>query len=415
MALYLLYGEGYNALARMATAATPESAATKYPIANLYDGIPNKPFIFNTAGGSGYIDFDLNQIVNGEFGTAFSGGLPGTGWGTSGATLTRVSSTMQVTGTFGVDYGYYDLIVPSGQLASLTITANPPASGVGGSAVVQVQNLTTGSWLTSAGAWQTATASYISTTLSDTTPVTNAKSVTIESYAVSLSDLVTLRFYFYAGSSDTPAHCTYDNVLYWPDISFFSVHGHNLGGVGLNALVLTSGATSPGTTTTRATIALAKPTMFAVFTRGQDRHWRIALAADPPSSAAWFGEMVLSYSQTATRRQNYGQDYALIDPQDRTQTDIGPLQAFIRTSAGRRQVSLQFRLNDTATDYAQWKEILERSRNGAFPLVVVVESGDTSTAIMGRVDPRWSHTRVTNNVRDHSLVLDEMPLPVVVA
>lgn len=403
MSFYALYGTGYNQLARMATAATPEGADSLYPIANLYNGQPWKPFRFATAGGSGYIDFDLNQVVNGEFGTAFSGGLPGTGWGkSSGATLTKNgSSQMEVTGG-AAEYGYYDLNLASGEV--LTFDAWLQNSTLGAEATIKVRNLTTGNWLTTGAAWQAAETHWA---LIAASSLAKSSVVTIEPYTTTLSDRCTVRMFFYGYGSGTP---TYDDVLVYPRINFASVHGHNVE-PNTAPVEIRSGAGSPAATT-QATFTLSKPTMFSTFSSVDARYWRLFFTADPLVNPTWIGELVLGQYQTLMRRQNFGQDVTLAHGQDRDGTDMGPFSAYVRQELGRRRVSLKFRY-DEDTEYEQAREIVERSKGGAHPLVLVIESGDETMAMLGRIAPEWTHSRVTNTMRDASLEFEELPFPMV--
>lgn len=404
MSFYALYGTGYNQLARMATAATPESEDSLFPIANLYNGQPWKPFRFATTYDSGYIDFDLNQVVNGEFGTAFSGGLPGTGWGkSSGATLTRNGTpAMEVTGGAS-EYGYFDLSVASGEV--LTISASLANITLASDATIKVRNRTTGSFLTTSGTWQDADTAWATATA---TSVGKTTTFTVESYSDTMADRCTLRLYFYGFATGTP---TYTYVLVYPRINFVSIHGHNITKESYPVQMRASFASPPATVQT--TLTLSHPTMFSAFTAADLRYWRLYFNSDPFVDPTWLGEVVLGQYQTLTRRQNFGQELTLTHAQDRDITELGPFSAYVRQERGRRKVSLQFRYNDD-TDYEQAREIVERSRGGAYPLVLVLESGDETTAMLGRLAPDWSHSRVTNTMRDASWEFEELPFPVIV-
>lgn len=425
MALYMLYGEGYNQLTRMASAATPESAAAKYPIANLYDGIPNKPFIFGSAGGSGYIDFDLQQLTNGGFET-WSGGAP-TGWTvtlTDGGTVTEeavifnggAKSAKLATAGGLSDAAQVSQIkyVPAGK--SMSISAALYGTGAAPTIALKVTNLVTGNSLDQNGAWGVGQ-TVMSRSAASWATATVA--FTVESYSDCGSrDLVPVQIVALVSTS-LAVSAYVDDVVLFPTISFASLHGHNIKPA-CGAIEIRSGTSSPAATV-RATFTHAQPTMFATFAAVAARYWRLfvttdpATGSDPVLDAISIGELVLGEYATSTRNQNLGFETTLTDPQDRSASDIGPLQAFVRTTRGRRQLALQFRLLNTATDYAQWKEILERSRNGAFPLVVVVDSADSTSAIMCRVPPSWRVTRPLDAMRDHSLDLEEMPFPIVVA
>lgn len=417
MALYYLAGTGYNQLTRMVTAASPESASSLYPIANLYDGAPVKPFMFNTAGTSGYIDFDMQQIPNGTMESTFSGGLPASGWAKSG-TVTCARDTVvfnegaasaNLTAAGGSGDGiYYDWSVRPGEI--LVMGAQVRSDAGGATFRGRIRNMSTGNYLNTSNAWQAAAVNRIVSTSS--TWNTFSSQVTVESYAAcGYQDRVTIRLEFTYGSA--PINDAWvDGVLCYPIINFASIHGHNIQPNTAPIELRADTTTTP--TTVRGTFTLAHPTMFVTFSNVLVRYWRLFFTNDPLLNPTWIGELVLGQYSTARRRQNYGQDYGLIDPQDRVNMDVGQFASYLRTMRGRRQVQMNFRLNDS-DDYAEQKEIAERSRNGAYPILAVVESGDTTTAIMGRIDPTWRHSRVTKNMRDTSWLLDELPFPVVVA
>lgn len=419
MSLYALYGTGYNQLARMATAATPEAADSLFPIANLYDGAPWKPFRFGAAGTSGYINFDMNQVVNGGFETAFSGGVPGSGWTLAGsATATRVAAPAPPVGTYCLDVGggyaaasgnsvVYTVSVAAGEV--LTLEAYLYAVGAPSTewAQIWVRNMATGSYWNGT-TWSPANTACFTHNAASWSAL-KTSTFTIESYTTGLSDRVNLQIRC-DGSGTGAQHAYYDEVVLYPRINFVSIHGHNLQPY-QTPIDIRSGTTSPGATV-RAQMTLAHPTMFSTFANVDARYWRFFSTNDPLESATWLGEMVLGQYQTLTRRQNFGQDLTLRYSQDRSESDLGVFASYVRQTDGRRTVGLRFRYNDD-TDYEQAREIVERSQAGAHPMILVLESGDETQAMLGRIEPEWSHTRITNTMRDAEWKFTELPFPTV--
>lgn len=410
MSFYALYGTGYNQLARMATAATPTDADSLFPIANLYNGQPWKPFRFGSSATSLTIDFDLNQVVNNEFETAFSGGVPGTGWSAVIGTLSRVNTAPHA-GTYHLEvvsggvgsHAEYTIEAVAGEVLSVSFYGRNNGAGT---ATALIYDMESGTYLQSNGTWtSTATSFYTNATSAYTQ---GAATFTVPSYSTGGSDRSTLVFWFGVGY--------WDSFIVYPRVNFVSIHGHNFAGA-IESVVLKSDSTSPGATT-RATMTLARPTMFSTFASVDNRYWRLLLANGATSGlnqteVPWIGELVLGQYQTLTRRQNFGQELTLTHAQDRDSTDLGPFSAYVRQELGRRKASLQFRYNED-TDYEQAREIVERSKGGANPLVLVLESGDETTAMLGRLAPDWSHSRVTNTMRDASWEFEELPFPVIV-
>src|SRR5262245_26648496 len=118
----LRYVAGYqsNYLQRAASVAVTNEDSL-FPKASLYDGT-GVGFRGSAEASPFDITADLRIITNGDFETAFSGGLPGTGWAkTAGATLTRDTTTprtgagcLDANGS-GSEYAYFEVTVYPGQ------------------------------------------------------------------------------------------------------------------------------------------------------------------------------------------------------------------------------------------------------------------------------------------------------------
>jgi hypothetical protein len=412
MSLLALFGTGYNQLARMATAATPEAADALYPIANLYDGKPWQPFRFGAAGTSGYVDFDLNQVVNGGFETAFTAGVPGAGWTLAGAaTATRVAAPAPPVGSYAMDVGggyaasgancaVFTVSVRSGEVLTLDAYLYAVGGGLNELASVYVRNLVTGNYYTSG--WAAAPVAV----LTHNAASWSAKTVTftVESFATSLCDRVDLEIRC-SGAGTGAQHAYYDEVRLYPRINFAGIFGHNI--VPATAPVeIRSGTTSPGATV-RATMTMAQPTMFSTFASVDQRYWRLFFTNDPPATATWLGELVLGQYETLSRSQSYPYSEDRMEPQDRSE---GGIAAYLRSTSGARE--LQLRFDYRAADYTQAKEMLERSRNGAHPLVLA-DSSDSASAMLCRVADKWQGSVQSNVLRQSSLTFTELPFPTV--
>lgn len=413
MALYALFGSGYNQVARCSAALTTSGVLSGFSVAGLYDGRQTAEFFFAAAAGDKYIDLDLNQTVNGDFATAFSGGHPGTGWAGSGTpTATQSSGAMLVSGAAG-SYEYFDLSVAAGEV--LTMSATLTAPGVGGLAQIVVRNLETGKLLDGVAlTWQTS-AVFLSQPGSAALPtLTKTATFTVESHSTCLSDRVTLRVEFYGGPGAGATFPSYDNFFIYPRINFASIHAHNIPAGILSHVRFGSIPTATPGATMVADFTQARPTMFAAFTAQDQRYARFyftTLTAE--TREIYIGEFVLGQYRSLERVQNYGYTAGTIDPSDRSSNDLGPQQAYRRTQQARRWVELQFRLT-TATSYAEWVELMARSCNGALPLILVPDSADAGDARLGRLAQEWQYSRALTLMRDHSIKHEELPFPVVI-
>ncbi len=422
MSLLYLTGSGYNQIARVATAPVPGGSTSGYSVTAIYNGVANEPFIFSGAASTSYIDFDMNQVTNPGFETAFTGGLPAAAtaiatWSKlTGCTLTRDTgvflsgvASMRVDGSGvgpsgGFGAAYFDQAVSAGEVLNVTGSAQVAVTGT---AKMRCQNLATGMWLNSSFQWQSASTSWGS---GGTSFITSSGTFTVEDFEACQVDRPTLRWTLSQEAvAVVPAY--FDDFYVYPRVDFAFIHNHNFPTA--CTVELKSSASSPASSLA-GTFTISQPTMFLHgFTARDHLYWRL-ISSDPPDlRAPYMWQLVLGQATSLRRGQNYGQSITLTDPQDRSDAGLGPIQAFIRTSHGRRKVDMQFRYNDS-DDFAQAKEIMERSRNGAYPLVVVVERADPTSAVLCRVGMDWASSRTTNLVRDSSFSLDELPFGVVV-
>jgi len=404
MSMYYLVGSGYNQLARCVT--TPD-ASTGLSVADdvsvLYNGRADEPYIFS---GNVEIDIDWNQTVNGDFATAFSGGHPGTGWGAVGTpACTKVSNAMQIAGASGDHYEYFDLSCSAGEVLTVSAFATPP-TGAGGFSKIIVRNLETNATLNGAGVWVPATTGaaiwhYLPAALGGallTTPFT------VEPYSTCLEDRVVLRFEFYGGPGSGPTYPTYDDFFVWPRINFAHVHGHNIP-PGATLAYCSSAFVTP--TVVAHTFTVKQPSFYATFTDQDYRYGRLLLTANPPDGRnVYMWQVTFGQYQTARRSQDNGFSASLVDTQDRASSDTGPIQAYLRTARGRRMVDLAFK-HTSAADKAEALEIMERSRNGALPSIIVTDSTDSSSGVLCQMPPTFKLSHIVTSLYASSVTLDE--------
>lgn len=414
MSLLYLVGSGYNQIARAVAAPVAGSALSGFSVSALYNGRADQAFIFD--GEPLTLDFDLNQVTNPGFETAFASGLPAAAtaiatWGkSSGATLTRDTSTfMSGVASMRVDgadeYAYFDQVVSAGEYLVATAAARSPTLSVP-FARIACQNLNTGNWLTSSLGWSSAlTYWYSGGTSWDAAP---AGAFQVESFSACRTDRPTLRWRFVCASPGTEAW--FDDFYVWPRVNFAFAHNHNFPpsvGVGMR-----SSASGFSSTTLRGAFTTTPATMYVVMANVDERYWRLISTAPPDDRDLFMWQFVLGQYQTASRVHLEGHTIGTIDVQDRSSSEIGQMQAYIRGAHARRQVELQFK-HPSVADAIEHAEIQKRSRNGAHPLVVVLDSADPSSALLCRSPDVWKLAHVTTTLRQSSLVLDEFPFGIV--
>lgn len=414
------FRKGQSVLARSA-AVTPLVVTDENALfvrANLYDGLSSVPFQFNTVGATMRIDADLSSIVNGNFETAFVGGMPGAGWsGLSGPTLTRntalphtVAGCLSVQGAVGVAAAQFDLSVMAGDRWRIGEMWGRKQS-TGGAAQITVQNLHTGLWLKSDGTWQTtqqfllnnATTSYVSTGVID---------FVVESATSTMPQEMTLRFSFFAGGGAT-FETLYDDCYVWPtglDVS--SVHAHN---VSQGVLVELVSGTAATPTTVRATLTPRRPAFYSLVSGSipsTDRFVgiRFSTASLNPSGAIAIGEWVLGVSRALIENQDHGAKVGIIDPQQRETTDAGEQRAYLLTEGLRRTLDYGFTYDGLASFQEARDQLIGITRNGAYPCVVIPDDTDPEVVMFGHFDPQWTPSMDFLNVWKSTLHFNESPL-----
>jgi hypothetical protein len=360
------------------------------------------------------------MIINAGFETAFSGGLPGAQWGkTSGATLVRNTSVprtgagcLEVQGTAGTDYGYFDVPVMAGEPWRFGEMWGRTTAGVG-SVIIRGRNLHTGKWLKDDGTWQTAQQDLLASSSSSYVRATGAGNVdfTIEEPTSTMPREMTLRFFYYANGANG---AFYDDCYIWPRNNFTSIHGHN---IAQSVLVELVSGTSPGPTTVRATMTPRRPSFYSTFTEITDRYVTLRFTNSDvnPGGAIFIGEWVLASSRTLVRNPNYSIRRSFLDPQQREMTEAGPQRAFALTEGNRRRLRMVFDENSLAA-FQDWRDVLVGgTRNGLYSCVLVPDDTDAEVAIFGKIQPEHA---IDQDFLTHwsggEIVLEEAPMFTVV-
>jgi hypothetical protein len=381
---------------------------SQFGLSGAYDGLPSKPVMFATNGTLIGIKFDARLVSNGDFEAAFSGGFPAaitTGWGLQGApTITRNTTevqsgtgALQIGGVGGGDVVTFDCLCSPGDFLQITVAGRKKTAGSGNAAQVQVQNIVTGLWLSSGGAWiagttlfSNSTAAYSSVTLS----------FQVESFDACQTEDVILRVYLWSGGGTLGTHdAVYDNFQIVPGVDIVSVHGsgytYTLGGVRLSQSLGQGTAvnvrTSPDDVTYTAFQNMTpKPTSFyKTFTRTYSFFWALVLNNAQLVPYSWgnifpyLGEVFFGQTVTLQNGVDNGIKMKTIDPQLSSRTALGEARSVLLSSAPHRQVDLTFKWPGRAAFIESRDNIFRMNRNGAYPLMIVVDDTDPDMAIFG--------------------------------
>jgi hypothetical protein len=418
--LYVV-GERMNAVRCQATAPTPSDEDPLYPVTNLTSGQPGEPFSSDSLAIL-TIDGDLNEVPNPGMESAFVDSLPSAAWvKTAGGTITRDTSikyagaaSLKLDPSAPGDGAYVDVQVRPGDEWVFSGAAYSGASG--SQASVKVRNLKTGNWLNgSSGLWLAGNLNFL---CSSTSAAWGPRVVasTIESWAACGNvPLVTLRIYVEA-TTDLGDDMYFDEICAWRTLTFGSIHGHNIPPYCAPVELCMGSAPSP--TTVEATFDYCEGSMYAVVGDTKPlRYYRLRVSRAALEEPIWIDKLVLGQHQAMTRRQKWEQAQTLIQAQDRSDNDVGPQQAYLRSGTQRAQWSLSY--SDVGeAEFAERRRIMLDSANGAWPTVIVIDSA-TDVSLAGRQvflvrwsDQAFKHGRrpAVTALRDSSVMADEMPI-----
>lgn len=417
---YYLCGTGYNLLARAATPPTITTADSLFSDpAALSDYSQDVPLVFTAASETKRVDVDLNQVPGHDFDETFVSGLPaGTGWSKSGsATITRETTSpfrgsayVRVDGSIG-QYLAWDQEVVAGETLTLEIAMRGSAIvEARDAAVLRGRNLATGRWLNQGMAWQAGGAFAV--TNPSTAWAYNLRTFTVEDYATCQTDRPVIRWYLATNIDDVDGYCEFDAFAVWPSVSMVSIHGHNVP-PGATLVRLGSGVVDD-VFQTRVDPVVTQPTMWATFTMAADRYWRLSITEPADGRQVYLREFVLAQLRALMRQREDGAEETLIDPQDRSESGIGAIEAHLLTERARRRLAVRLKF-PSSTEMAEWREIMERSRNGAHPLWIVADSERADAAMLCRVAPEWARAHMIGTFHSSGADFDELPFPAMVA
>jgi hypothetical protein len=397
MGLRYLSGWRSNLLQR-ASAITVTNENASFPKTALYDDT-GAVFMGSAEASPFDVTVDLGLVPpNGDFESAFTGGLPTSAWAkTSGATLTRNTTDqrtgtgcLQATGTTA-NYGYYDLTVYPGQRLTIVVAGR----SVSGTALakVRVRNLFTGRLLDSNGAWQTDSSTVI---LSNDTTNYVVALVAFQVETAALPSTMTLRVEFVCGGVTDDA--LYDDAAIYYAVNCCSVHWSNLVGAGANGPTLRSSTDNfSGSDTQEAQFDVVRPAFYALLSSAvYRRYWRVRSGAVTAlvnaGAAPYIGELVLGYAETAARAQDYGWTLGLAQQQIRTRALFGAEAVYQAGLFEQRRLGLNFRPG-TAAEYLELRDRWYRMTRGGADSMVVIPYDAEDQVIHGRLGPELAVSR----------------------
>jgi hypothetical protein len=397
-----LAGQYLNAVAR--GVVTVSDADALFPQTNLYDGLPGQQFKFGTNGADRAVTVDLNIVANPGFETSTlaSWTSSSTGTGTTAEELAIFHAGAKALkmggGAAGVGSRYQDLIVRSGERRQLDCWLRGDAAV---SARVRVQNLQTGKYLTSAGAWDAAAQDVGSQLAAAWAQVT--RSYTVESYDTCQALTVTLRITLLCNQNGFGYA---DDVTDYPTLNFCGIFGHNVAPV-VAPQFRSSTDNFGAVDTLEATLTPYQPTCFAYLSTPFTRRYARLKLSGTNVATPYLGELVLGYAEDAVTARAVEYDEALRLAQLRTIE-----RSYVLRSKTSRQWQLPFRRHGTAAT-SERKEIFDRTAGGSIPLVLIPTNAGTDVAY-GRIGDELKSRWLEGVVWEDSVVFEELPFASVV-
>jgi hypothetical protein len=392
MGLRYAAGQHVNLLERALTVTMTPPPDTGYPIANLWDGRPARLVRHNSNAADPSITADLAAFDGGMGG--WIGGVPagwtkvttGTGTFIETTTVGEYVTSPAAKGNPGTGTAQQsrDIIVRAGERRRISISMRRAGSGTGR---LSVQNLYTKKFLAAAGASWSAAQAFVLSDNTNTTHTTQAADYTVEDMAACQSPIVRLRLTLDAGGT---GDSMYDDVADWPRWNALEVHGHNLD-PGLVVELRSSTDGFVGSNVLQQTGAILQPSFFiAAPATVNHRHVRLQLTGTN-QEAAWYGEVVPCFLETALKAQNWNFEVRYKEDQIRNQGRLGITHVSNLAPIFRRLLKMSF--EQTVTEEAELRhEIVWRCRGGAYPLLVVPIEGETMVLYI-RLDDSWAVVR----------------------
>lgn len=368
---YLVLVPSYsNVLSRGPGTLTTTSEEASFPEAALFDGYAQEIFEFNSLPTDGIVKKDTNLVVNPTFTSSAAN------W-TSGGSNIR----------------YQDINVLAGEQLTVSVVTNASTTGT-------IQNIYNGNYLTSSGTWQAGSTNCFS--------VNGSASV-----AFQIESLIACKGFHTMPLRITVADYTkMTSAILIPAVNFAAVFGHNLG----NVTSLFEWSTDDSSWTTAATMTIDQPAYYSYLSTAlYKRYWRIKVGGTN-HEIPYFGEIVIGNAATLDPAQMWDWKEREQWPAHVHRNDAGQSTVTLMTSKPMRGLSMRLMPTNSTDDPAKLiairRSIWERSKAGAYPIVVVPRSS-RADVVLGRLSQSLEVSQLLPNAQAFSLDVDPLPYPCV--
>lgn len=413
--LRVLAGQRYNVLETGTVTVSSEDPL--FPASRLYDGRPIQPFRF-TSNSSAAITVDGNRIVNGNLNT-WSGGFP-TGWdvpagaGVVAETTTagefRSGSAARVNGGFQLQQ---DFTARAGE--RLVLNGWRRILGAGqGVARAYLLNLQTGNYWTGSGqTWTDAITTFVNDS-TNTSYTQYSGSPTVEDFSTVLKDTCTLRLILSNADATATDYVFYDDWFLWPQITFASIHGHNIAAATTVELHSSTDNFSASDVTEGEFLFKEQPAFWNNFTVITNRYLRLAFSGFVQDELIYIGEAVIGYDTTPSQRIDRGARLIEVTDDLASVGETGQRYAVQRSTHNRRVLELSFHFSTASakTYYENVRNELFRRAGGRIHPVVIVPDETFPEVIHGHIDSELGVvTELTDYMTGTEIRIAESPFP----
>jgi hypothetical protein len=398
-----LAGLRSNILSQSTITISPSENAS-FPATSLFNGAPGSVFRFSSASSDCSIALNPNLVVNGDFEdttTPFPVGWTDISSGSASlvqATSKIIHGSMALKldpGTSGAAAARQDIEMLPGE--NFTVDARLRSDGVRITRVF-VQNLQTGNYLSTTGAWVSPSTTWFVSRTPSSWSTGNPTQATVESYsAVGYKSKTTLRMEIQL----LPNGLAYaDKIYLWPHTDFISIHGHNIDPrITVKLQHDTTSAFTSATTAAEPTII--QPAFYSKLSSSiTDKHIRILFAGNP-SSAIEIGELWLGQYQTLSEPPVYGMGVPTEMPVDEHFNVSGQVMRNARAYYPSESVEMKFLATETRKD--ELVQMLHRGNWGTEPTVVVPQDNEDKV-YLGAMTPGLSGTRPLKTLYDFNSI-----------
>jgi len=365
MTLYYLTGSRFNVFGLGGTVSVSPTAATVAPASNLYDLDAGTPHIAGSIAADSYMRVQYNALTNPGFETStLSGWTSGdTGTGTSAEEVTTIrtgAKSLKLVGTSAANYGsrYQSVTASAGEYRKATTYIKTTSSGT---AKLFLKNLKTGNYY-NGSAWASTRAAAVSQAATGSF-VAMTVTYQMESFDTCMADAVSLRWELACESGTV--FC--DDCLDVVGVTFAGIFGHNYGTV-ISPLVQSSDDGSAWTT--RATMTIARPAFYSVFSIIYAEYWQIKLSGTP-HEAPYTGEAVLGQYQTSATSPMWNFPKTRAIPGARMRGQSTRPHVYTYCTDPPQDVDLTFSARTSTASKELCESLWLRSANGKYPVILI--------------------------------------------